>query len=407
MGVLEKFLDLVRIDSPSDPASPTCPSTAMQLDVANHLVKVMEEMGVSNVRLQDGYVYGEIPATPGYEDRTTVGFIAHMDTAPEFNGIGVKPQVIENYDGGDVLLAGSGHILSPEAFPVLKTFAGQTLITTDGTTLLGSDDKAGIAEILEAAEILLRGEIPHGKVCLGFTPDEEIGRGPLKFDVPGFGAELAYTLDGGAVGSIEYENFNADQAVVTFQGYSIHPGTAKGRMKNSQSIAFEFDALLPAGERPQYTDGYEGFYHLTGITGGVEQTTATYILRDHDADKLVEREQMLEKAAAFLNGKYGEGTVTIDLTHTYCNMKEKILPVFEVITIAEAAIRAIGAEPVTVPIRGGTDGATLSYMGLPCPNLGTGGANAHGRYECNTKENMERCTQVVLEIVKGYADRRA
>ena len=403
MAVLEKFIELVKIDSPSDPASPTCPSTAMQLDVANHLERVMKEMGVSNVRQKDGYVYGEIPATPGYEDKTAVGFIAHMDTAPEFNGIGVKPQVIENYDGGDVLLAGSGHILSPKDFPVLLGYKGHTLVTTDGTTLLGSDDKAGIAEILEAAEILLRGEIPHGKICLGFTPDEEIGRGPLKFDVEGFGAQVGYTLDGGAAGSIEYENFNADQAEVTIKGYSIHPGSAKDKMKNSLAIAMEFDRLLPANERPQFTEGYEGFYHMNELHGGTEESHCTYILRDHDSDKLAARGETMQKAAAFLNDRYGEGTVTVEITHTYRNMREKILPVFEVITIAEQAIRTAGLTPVTVPIRGGTDGATLSYMGLPCPNLGTGGCNAHGRYECNTKENMEQCVQIALEIVKGYA----
>ena len=403
MAVLEKFIELVKIDSPSDPASPTCPSTAMQLDVANHLERVMKEMGVSNVRQKDGYVYGEIPATPGYEDKTAVGFIAHMDTAPEFNGIGVKPQVIENYDGGDVLLAGSGHILSPKDFPVLLGYKGHTLVTTDGTTLLGSDDKAGIAEILEAAEILLQGEIPHGKICLGFTPDEDIGRGPLKFDVEGFGAQVGYTLDGGAAGSIEYENFNADQAEVTIKGYSIHPGSAKDKMKNSLAIAMEFDRLLPANERPQLTEGYEGFYHMNELHGGTEESHCTYILRDHDSDKLAARGETMQKAAAFLNDRYGEGTVTVEITHTYRNMREKILPVFEVITIAEQAIRTAGLTPVTVPIRGGTDGATLSYMGLPCPNLGTGGCNAHGRYECNTKENMEQCVQIALEIVKGYA----
>ena len=403
MAVLEKFIELVKIDSPSDPASPTCPSTAMQLDVANHLERVMKEMGVSNVRQKDGYVYGEIPATPGYEDKTAVGFIAHMDTAPEFNGIGVKPQVIENYDGGDVLLAGSGHILSPKDFPVLLGYKGHTLVTTDGTTLLGSDDKAGIAEILEAAEILLQGEIPHGKICLGFTPDEEIGRGPLKFDVEGFGAQVGYTLDGGAAGSIEYENFNADQAEVTIKGYSIHPGSAKDKMKNSLAIAMEFDRLLPVNERPQFTEGYEGFYHMNELHGGTEESHCTYILRDHDSDKLAARGETMQKAAAFLNDRYGEGTVTVEITHTYRNMREKILPVFEVITIAEQAIRTAGLTPVTVPIRGGTDGATLSYMGLPCPNLGTGGCNAHGRYECNTKENMEQCVQIALEIVKGYA----
>ena len=403
MAVLEKFIELVKIDSPSDPASPTCPSTAMQLDVANHLERVMKEMGVSNVRQKDGYVYGEIPATPGYEDKTAVGFIAHMDTAPEFNGIGVKPQVIENYDGGDVLLAGSGHILSPKDFPVLLGYKGHTLVTTDGTTLLGSDDKAGIAEILEAAEILLQGEIPHGKICLGFTPDEEIGRGPLKFDVEGFGAQVGYTLDGGAAGSIEYENFNADQAEVTIKGYSIHPGSAKDKMKNSLAIAMEFDRLLPANERPQFTEGYEGFYHMNELHGGTEESHCTYILRDHDSDKLAARGETMRKAAAFLNDRYGEGTVAVEITHTYRNMREKILPVLEVITIAEQAIRTAGLTPVTVPIRGGTDGATLSYMGLPCPNLGTGGCNAHGRYECNTKENMEQCVQIALEIVKGYA----
>lgn len=403
MAVLEKFIELVKIDSPSDPASPTCPSTAMQLDVANHLERVMKEMGVSNVRQKDGYVYGEIPATPGYEDKTAVGFIAHMDTAPEFNGIGVKPQVIENYDGGDVLLAGSGHILSPKDFPVLLGYKGHTLVTTDGTTLLGSDDKAGIAEILEAAEILLQGEIPHGKICLGFTPDEEIGRGPLKFDVEGFSAQVGYTLDGGAAGSIEYENFNADQAEVTIKGYSIHPGSAKDKMKNSLAIAMEFDRLLPANERPQFTEGYEGFYHMNELHGGTEESHCTYILRDHDSDKLAARGETMQKAAAFLNDRYGEGSVTVEITHTYRNMREKILPVFEVITIAEQAIRTAGLTPVTVPIRGGTDGATLSYMGLPCPNLGTGGCNAHGRYECNTKENMEQCVQIALEIVKGYA----
>ena len=403
MAVLEKFIELVKIDSPSDPASPTCPSTAMQLDVANHLERVMKEMGVSNVRQKDGYVYGEIPATPGYEDKTAVGFIAHMDTAPEFNGIGVKPQVIENYDGGDVLLAGSGHILSPKDFPVLLGYKGHTLVTTDGTTLLGSDDKAGIAEILEAAEILLQGEIPHGKICLGFTPDEEIGRGPLKFDVEGFSAQVGYTLDGGAAGSIEYENFNADQAEVTIKGYSIHPGSAKDKMKNSLAIAMEFDRLLPANERPQFTEGYEGFYHMNELHGGTEESHCTYILRDHDSDKLAARGETMQKAAAFLNDRYGEGTVTVEITHTYRNMREKILPVFEVITIAEQAIRTAGLTPVTVPIRGGTDGARLSFMGLPCPNLGTGGCNAHGRYECNTKENMEQCVQIALEIVKGYA----
>ena len=403
MGLLEKFIDLITIDSPSDPTSPTCPSTAVQLNVADHVEKQMKELGVSRVRQQDGYVYGEIPATPGYEDKKAVGFIAHMDTAPEFNGFGVKPQIIRDYDGGDVLLAGSGHVLSPGDYPVLKTLAGRTLITTDGTTLLGADDKAGIAEILQAAEEILASGLPHGKICLGFTPDEEIGRGPLKFDVPDFGADFAYTLDGGEPEGITYENFNADAAVVTFTGYSIHPGSAKDKMKNSQNIAMEFHAMLPAAQRPEYTDGYEGFIHLTDSKGSTERTVYQYIIRDHDREKLLEKGELMRRAAAFLNGKYGEGSVQVEITETYRNMKEKILLVPEVSALAEQAIRAVGLEPTSQPVRGGTDGATLSYMGLPCPNLGTGGMNAHGRYECCTLEGMEQCVNIVLEIVKGVA----
>ena len=404
MGLLEKFLDLVTIDSPSDPTSPTCPSTAVQLNVANHLEQLMKQLGISNVRQKDGYVYGEIPATPGYEGKKAVGFVAHMDTAPEFNGFGVKPQVIPDYDGGDVLLGGSGHVLSPAEFPVLKSLAGRTLITTDGTTLLGADDKAGIAEILEAAERVLNSGLPHGKICLGFTPDEEIGRGPLKFDVPGFGADIAYTLDGGEPEGMTFENFNADAAVITFTGYSIHPGSAKGKMKNSQNIAMEFHSMLPCNERPEYTEGYEGFCHLTDSKGSTEQTVYQYIIRDHDLDKLLAKGETMRRAAAFLNEKYGEGTVQVEIKESYRNMKEKILPVFVFFTVPAAPFRAAGLDPVRMPARGGTDGATLSYMGLPCPNLGTGGMNAHGRYECCTLEGMEQCVQIVLQVIKGYAE---
>ena len=401
MGVLEKFIDLVKIDSPSDPASPTCPSTAMQLDVANHLERVMKEMGISNVRQQDGYVYGEIPATPGYEDKTSVGFIAHMDTAPEFNGIGVKPQVIENYDGGDVLLKGSGHILSPEEYPVLRSFKGHTLVTTDGTTLLGSDDKAGIAEILEAAEILLQGGIPHGKVCLGFTPDEEIGRGPLKFDVAGFGAKLAYTLDGGAAGSIEYENFNADQAEVTVKGYSIHPGSAKDKMKNSQTIAMEFDRLLPAAERPQYTEGYEGFFHLCDMSGDVEHAKLHYIVRDHDRATFEMRKKTLEHAAKTINEKYAREVIRLTIKDSYYNMAEKIAPHMELIENAKRACEKAGMKPFIEAVRGGTDGCRLSFMGLPTPNLCTGGFAFHGPYEHIAVESMDRCAKMIEYLMLG------
>mgnify|MGYP000426362790 CR=1 FL=1 len=397
MNITERFLKYVGYGTNSDEKSETCPSTPNQLVLGAAIAEELKALGLTDVEQDaDGYVYGYLPG-----EGEALGLIAHMDTSPAVSGDHIKPRIV-TYPGGVLELGAS--TLSPTDYPFLEEYIGQELIVTDGTTLLGADDKAGVAEIVTLCEYLLaHPEVKHRPIAVCFTPDEEIGRGPLKFDVAGFGAKLAYTLDGGAAGSIEYENFNADQAEVTVKGYSIHPGSAKDKMRNSQTIAMEFDRLLPAAERPQYTEGYEGFYHMTDIHGGVEETHCTYILRDHDSDKLAARGETMQKAAAFLNERYGEGTVTVEITHTYRNMKEKILPVYEVITVAEEAIRTAGLTPVTVPIRGGTDGATLSYMGLPCPNLGTGGCNAHGRYECNTKENMEQCVQIVLEIVKGYA----
>ena len=404
MSVLERFLNYIKIDSPSDPKNAgVTPSTAIQMNVADFLVKEMEEMGLCDIRIKDGTAYGVLPATEGYEDKTCVGFIAHMDTAPEFNGFGVKPQIIENYDGGDVLLAGSGHVLSVKEFPFLADLKGHKLITTDGTTLLGADDKAGIAEILEAVKIINDEQIPHGNVVVAFTPDEEIGHGVDKFDVEGFGAKLAYTVDGGAYNGICYENFNAVSAFVEFNGYSIHPGAAKGKLVNSQHLAFEFHSLLPAFDKPEHTDGFEGFFHLIETKGATERTTLEYIVRDHDAAKIDEKQEVMKTLAEFINKKYGEGSCVLTLTEQYRNMKEQILPYYEVVEYAENAIRAIGATPVSEAARGGTDGARLSYMGLPCPNLGTGGYNAHGRFECVTEENMEKCTQVVVEIIKQFA----
>lgn len=403
MKVLERFLSYIAIDSQSDPKSPTCPSTDIQLNVAKFLVEEMNKIGLTNVHIKEGYAYGTLEATSGYEDKEVVGFIAHMDTAYEFSGIGVKPQIIENYDGNDVLLKGSGHVLSQNDFPSLKEYIGETLITTDGTTLLGADDKAGIAEILEAVDFIIKENIPHGKIMVGFTPDEEIGRGADLFDVEGFGAKYAYTVDGGAYDNICYENFNAVAAKVEFNGYSIHPGASKDKMVNSQHLAFEFHSLLPAAQKPEYTDGFEGFIHLTNSQGSTEKTIFEYIVRDHSFEKIEAKQEMMKSIASFINTKYGEGSCVLTLTESYRNMKEKVEPFPQIIEHAEKAITALGGTPVSRAARGGTDGARLSYMGLPCPNLGTGGMNAHGRFECVTKESMERCSKVVIEIIKGFA----
>ena len=405
MSVLEKFLSYIRISSPSDEECPNCPSSDCQLNVAEFVAQQMKDIGLSEVRIEKGYVYGMLPATKGYEDVPCIGLIAHMDTAPEFSGWDIKPQVIENYDGKDVLLAGSGDVLSVAEFPELAAFKGHTLVTTDGTTLLGADDKAGIAVIMQAVEEIIKNGIPHGAIAVGFTPDEEIGRGADNFNVADFGAQFAYTVDGGLPGEIEYQNFNAYAAKVTVTGRSIHPGSSKNQMINSQRVAMEFDRMLPEFERPEYTEGFEGFYHLTDFDGCTEKTTLSYILRDHDDDKILQKCALMGEVAAFLNKKYGRELVSVETKESYRNMKCQILPHFHLIENAKKAIEMAGIVPKDVAIRGGTDGARLSFMGLPCPNLATGGMNFHGKYECNTKENMEKCTETVKNIIKLYAEK--
>lgn len=405
MSVADKFLSYIKISSPSDENCENCPSSECQLDVAEFLRKEMTAMGLCDVKVEKGYVYGSLPATKGYEDVPCIGLIAHMDTAPEFSGWNIKPQIIENYDGGDVLLKGSGDILSPADFPELVSFKGHTLITTDGTTLLGSDDKAGIAIIMQAVEEIMAENIPHGRIAVGFTPDEEIGRGADLFDVEGFGAQFAYTVDGGLPGEIEYQNFNAYSATVTVNGRSIHPGSSKNQMINSQRIAFEFDSMLPCFEKPEYTEGFEGFYHLTNTDGSTEKTVMHYILRDHDDEKIMQKVNLMHEIGAFINKKYGKELVTVETKESYRNMKCQILPHFHLIENARKAVEMAGMVPKDVAIRGGTDGARLSFMGLPCPNLATGGMNFHGKYECNTVENMEKCTETVKNIIKLYAEK--
>ncbi len=404
MRAYERFLNYIKVHTTSDPRSTTNPTTKCQFDLAYQLVEEMKALGITDARVDDKcYVYGTLPATKGLEEAKALGFIAHMDTSDAASGEHIKPQIIEDYDGEDILLPGSGAYMTVKQFPFLQKLKGQTLITTDGTTLLGADDKAGIAEILTMVERIQAEKLPHGKLCIGFTPDEEVGQGADFFDVEGFGAKLAYTVDGGAYNGICYENFNAVSAVVEFNGYSIHPGSAKGKLVNSQHMAFEFHNLLPAFEKPEHTDGFEGFFHLIETKGSTEKTTLEYIVRDHDAEKIDVKQQVMRNIAEFINKKYGEGSCVLTLKEQYRNMKEQILPYYEVVEAAENAIRAIGATPVSEAARGGTDGAMLSYMGLPCPNLGTGGYNAHGRYECITEENMVKCTQVVVEIIKQFA----
>lgn len=404
MKAYERLLNYVRIHTTSDEASETIPSTARQLVLARILRDELIALGVSGVRLSDtGYVYGYIPATPGYEDRPALGFIAHMDTAPDFSGEGVSPRLIPQYDGGDVVLGEGGRVLSPAMFPHLPTLAGRTLIVTDGTTLLGADDKAGIAEIMTLAEVLLHENISHGKVCIAFTPDEEIGRGPDAFDVPGFGAAFAYTVDGDVEGSIEYENFNAAGAIFAIKGVNVHPGSAKDVMINAGLVAMDINSRLPADEIPACTEGYEGFFHLTDMRGDVESAELKYIIRDHDADNFAKRLSLLEQVAAEVNAAYGEGTVTLTIKEQYRNMAEMVAPHMHLIRNAEEAARRVGVKPEIHPIRGGTDGARLSFMGLPCPNLGTGGYAFHGPYEHITVEGMERETAILLELTKLYA----
>lgn len=403
MRAYERLLRYVKVHTTSDPDSESCPSTACQFDLAKILVDELLAAGVADARMDEYcYVYGSIPASPGCEGKSVLGLIAHMDTAPDASGENVKPILHENYDGCDLTLPG-GMTLSAEKYPFLRSMKGETLITTDGTTLLGADDKAGVAEIMTAVEQILNSDKSHGKICIAFTPDEEIGRGTDKFDVPGFGADFAYTVDGGDVGGIEYENFNAASAVVEITGFSVHPGGGKGKMINASNVAMEFHDALPKMERPEHTEGREGFYHLTDMCGDVSHAKLKYILRDHDAAKLENKRETMQHVANRMNEIYGAGTVSLRIKDNYRNMIEKIKPHFHLVETAKEAIRMAGLEPEEVPVRGGTDGATLSWKGLPCPNLGTGGFNSHGTAECITAERMDKAVEILLNIVELYA----
>ena len=399
MRAYERFLKYVSVHTKSDEESGTHPSSARQFELANILVGELKEMGIEAFCDEKCYVYATVPASEGCEDEPTIGFIAHLDTSPDFCGENVKPRIINDYDGKDVEL-GEGRRLCVADFPHLPTLRGRTLITTDGTTLLGADDKAGVAEIMTLAEQLMQGDIPHGKIMIAFTPDEEIGEGADNFDVAGFGADFAYTADGDAEGGIEYENFNAAGAKFDIVGKNIHPGSAKGRMLNASLVAFEINSMLPTAETPANTEGYEGFFHLTDIEGCVEGATLKYIIRDHSAERFAARCEMLRFIEKHINEKYGEGTVTLTLREQYRNMEEKIRPNFFVVERAIAAVKKAGIEPKISPVRGGTDGARLSFEGLPCPNLGTGGYAFHGPYEHITVEGMDKAVEILINIAR-------
>ncbi|MDO5299509.1 MAG: peptidase T [Clostridia bacterium] len=396
MRAYERFLNYARVYTTSEEDSSCVPSTARQLDLAQKLADEMNQLGLTDVHVDEfGIVYGWLPATPGLEAQPALGFIAHMDTSPAYSGENVKPQLIENYDGGDVLLAGSGDMLTVEAFPTLANLKGMTLITSDGTTLLGADDKAGIAEILTACERIIASGKPHGRLCIAFTPDEEIGAGVDHFDVEKFGAAFAYTVDGGEEGEIAYETFNACSARITVDGLSVHTGSAKGTMINAALVAMEFNALLPAGDIPRLTEMYEGFFHLDSMEGDVNRAELHYILRDHDRAVFEHRKQALAHAAKTLNERYGREIVHVETKDSYYNMAEKIAPHMELIDNARRAAELAGMKPFTEPVRGGTDGCRLSYMGLPTPNLCTGGFAFHGKFEHIAVESMDRCTKMV------------
>ena len=404
MRAYERFLNYVKIHTTSDENSNTTPSTRRQFDLAEILAEEMKKLGVKDVRVDENcYVYGAIPATPGYEDKPAIGLIAHLDTAPDFCGEHVNPQIYRNYNGEDVTLGDSGKVLSVKTFPHLKELKGRTLITTDGTTLLGADDKAGIAEIMTVAEELLKGTMPHGKICIAFTPDEEVGSGADKLDIPAFGAQYAYTADGGCENEIVYENFNASEAVFKIRGFNIHPGEARNKMINAALVGMEINSMLPNLETPAHTELYEGFFHLCEMEGTVENATLQYIIRDHSAVSFEARENTLRHIEKIMNEKYGQGTVSLEIHEQYRNMIEKVAPCMQLVDYAKDAIRELGMEPNTDPIRGGTDGAQLSFRGLPCPNLGTGGYAFHGPYEHITAEGMDTAVHVMLGILKRFA----
>ena len=404
MTVTERFLDFVKFDTQSDELTNMTPSTPGQMEFAKYLKGVVENMGLEEVSLDDnGYLFATLPSNTD-EDVPVVGFIAHMDTSPDMSGKNVKPRIVKDYDGRDIVLNEQEEVvLSPDQFPELLGYLGQDLIVTDGTTLLGADDKAGIAEILSAVAYLqAHPEIKHGKVRIGFNPDEEIGLGAHKFDVERFGCEFAYTMDGGALGELEYENFNAASAKVTIKGRNVHPGYAKHKMINSIRVANNFITMLPRWETPEHTEGYEGFYHLVGINGTVEETTLSYIIRDHDRDRFERRKREIEHLVNKTNSEF-PGCCSVEIKDQYYNMREKIEPVIQVIEIAEQAMRDAGVTPKVQPIRGGTDGAQLSFKGLPCPNIFAGGENFHGRYEYVSIQSMEKATDVIVNICKIVA----
>ena len=400
MKAYERLLNYVAVDTPSDPESGKAPSSDCQFALAKMLVEELKGLGVENAEVDEKcYVYASIPATEGYENSKRLGFIAHMDTTPDFNGYGVKPQLISDYNGKDVVLGDSGRMLKVSDFPELAKLKGRTLITTDGTTLLGADDKAGVAEIMTLVERILNENIPHGKICIGFTPDEEVGAGADHFDVERFGADIAYTIDGGMEGEIEYENFNAAGAKVIFHGNNVHPGMAKNIMVNSQLVAMEFASMFPADETPATTEGYEGFFHLTDISGATGKTVIKYIIRDHDIDKFNEKKSRMKSICKKVMSDNPGVIIDADISDTYYNMIEKIIPDnTHIIDRCTGAMEKVGITPFTEPIRGGTDGATLSFMGLPCPNICSGGHNYHGVYEFICKESMEKITGLLIAI---------
>ena len=403
--ILDRFLRYVAVDTKADPESETQPSAARELDLLKMLRDELVAMGVEATLDQWGYVMASIPSNCG-KDMPAVGFIAHADTAPDAPGDNVKPQIIENYDGGDIPLKGvPGLSLKPSEFPELLNYKGQTIITTDGTTLLGADDKAGIAEIMNAVQYIVEHpEFKHGDIKIGFTPDEEIGRGVVKFDVAKFGAKYAYTMDGGQIGELEYENFNAAGATIRIQGCNVHPGTAKGKMKNAILIGMELNSLLPVEQKPEYTCGYEGFYHLISFSGEVESATFSYIIRDHDMDLYEKKKAYMQQCVDFINAKYGEGTATVEIKHQYYNMRKQVEPHYHIVEKAMKAIEMAGITPKVQPIRGGTDGANLSFMGLPCPNIFAGGHNFHGKMEYLPLQSMEKASEVILNIISLYAE---
>ena len=403
--ILDRFLRYVSIDTQSDENSESQPSAAKELDLLKLLCKELNDMGVEATLDEYGYVMGTIPSNID-KKVPAIGFIAHVDTSPDASGKDVKPQIISNYDGGDIELKGMpGLALKPAEFPELLNHKGETLITTDGTTLLGADDKAGVAEIMNAVQYIVEHpEFKHGEIKIGFTPDEEIGRGVVKFDVKRFGADYAYTMDGGEIGELEFENFNAASAKIHIQGRNVHPGYAKDKMKNAIIIGMELNDLLPVGQRPELTEGYDGFFHIISFNGTVEEADFGYIIRDHDRKKFEDKKELIRKCVDFINMKYGEGTATLEVKDQYYNMREQVEPYYFIVEKAIKAMEMADIKPKIQPIRGGTDGANLSFKGLPCPNIFAGGLNFHGKMEFATLENIEKASQVVLNIIKLYAE---